>query len=149
MNADAIQAPARRKLSSFRRVVVAVLAVTGILLGLTALHSMTASPAAAQSQSEAQAQSQSQSVLHDHAATAELGTTPLAQACDEMCQMNCLLVGVACTFAVLTAVVGLLLARPAARSVEFSAFTRIIRVLAQRLAVPRPPSLVVLSICRT
>ena len=147
MNADAIQAPARRKLSSFRRVLVAVLAVTGVLLGLTALHSMTASPAAAQSQS--QSQSQSQNALHNHAATAELGTNPLAQACDEMCQMNCLLVGVACTFAVLTAVVGLLLARPAARSVEFSAFTRIIRVLAQRLAVPRPPSLVVLSICRT
>ena len=138
-----------------RKLLVLILTVSGILLGLVAMHSVdvgsTNSFAPGNSHgSAATASLQSASLAHAELVTSPTPTLMAGVAdCTGMCAMECLAFGMACALALLT--VALLRAR---RSVDSWMLLRqhladLIRTLPRVLALAAPPSLTALSISRT
>lgn len=157
MRAGAFSAHLALSGSRWRLTLAAVLAVAAVVVGLLTMHSMAG--AAMHHETGAPA-TITQGAAHDHA-SATAPTVPasvaaehhdpvLSVACDEACQMGCLMVGLICTLALLAVLVAFSLPRIAAALIAFrtSAQHAVSTVLAD-IASPRPPSLTALSISRT
>ncbi|MET4781139.1 hypothetical protein [Glaciihabitans sp. UYNi722] len=147
------------QLTLVRRALTAVLAIAALLLGLVAMHAMHAAPAAAETgmtnthvheNATAGTDDGVSEAVAMHAPVATAITSTSAQRCGGMCEMNCLLMGMVCAVSILAAVIGLLLIRrPSPPRFSVAKLVRILRVAAEHITVPTPPSLDVLSISRT
>ena len=143
--------------SRWRLALAAILAVTAVVIGLFTMHSMvgTASHSGAGNAPVTQA-----AESHIHPETSALQSAAvadphressvLAVACDQACQMSCLMVGLICALGLLAILVTILLPRigSALTSIK-NVGQRMIRAAVAVVASPRPPSLTALSISRT
>lgn len=155
------------------RAILALLAVAAVLLGIAAMHAPMAADAFAEA-GHAHAYTHTHADTHTHAhaddyatdtagvsagAVALLSGGPLMRAtfeagdgeCSGMCAVDCMMAGAACMLGIAAAAATglLLLARPAIENYAVPTAFRALSMTARRLATPRPPSLFVLSICRT
>jgi len=132
-----------RPRSSWRRVVIALLAVPAILIGLLAMHFLASEALApeAHSMSASAAESPMLAVAHNEA--------PAPEGCDEMCAPTHDMLGMACVLALLVSAVLIVFH---VFLLRFRASGAVLRVMVARLsalAPPAPPSLHILSISRT
>jgi hypothetical protein len=154
---------------SLRRLLLASLTIVAILLGLIAMHALSAGMNA---QSGHAAQSQMLSGMGTGAQTMP-GTQPMpgpddsappvvasafvaatavvsAQGSSEMWVMDCLLVGMVCALSLLFALIGLVLStRPSALLSYIRNVVRVARIVSSKFVLPTTPSLTALSISRT
>lgn len=142
-----------------RRLLIAVLTIATLLGGLIAMHSMVMSDGSAAAAAHLNSHSVDgtpawMGAVDRHAeevASTSKSSSLIAQAqsCGGACEMNCLLVGMVCALTMLAAIVGLLLVKwPAPPRLTIAAVVRIVRVVAQHIPAPVPPSLHMLSISR-
>lgn len=138
-----------------QRIVLATVAVAAILLGLVAMHAMNAAPSGHAMASHASVDL-STSAHHgvgtaEHALPAQ--TAPIGVAsprgANGLDADGCMIFGMLCALGILAVVVTLALIHREPRNRIFDAVRRKIDAAAQGLAIPRPPSLLVLSISRT
>lgn len=151
MNVTTLHLVAPVARAPWRRTLIAVLAITAVLVGLLAMHSLTVNSGNDQSGSHATSTVAAASVSADMSqANVEPEAPALLQTCTGgLCQVDCLMLGVLCTLGLLTAAVTWLLHRGIVPRVVSSPLTRTVSIVAQRLSELKPPSLVVLSISRT
>lgn len=135
----------------WRRTLIAVLAITAVLVGLLAMHSLAVNSGNGQSESHSSSTVVGAVVSADMSQTNVESEAPaLLQTCTGgLCQVNCLMLGVLCTLGLLTVALTWLLHRGITPRVISSPLTRVASIVAQRLSELTPPSLVVLSISRT
>ena len=143
----------------WRLMVAALLAVAAVVVGLLTMHSMTGT-AALHETTRATTVTPSLAA-HGHAedpASPNAAAVPavyqddaaLAVVCDEACQMECLMVGLICTLALLAILVAVSLPRVASvMSAISNVAARVVNAALTGVAPPRPPSLTALSISRT
>lgn len=151
MNVTTLHLVAPSARAPWRRTLIAVLAVMAVLVGLLAMHSLAVSSGNGQSESHASSTVAVAAVSGDLGhANIESEAPALVQTCTGgLCQVDCLMLGVLCTFGLLTAAVTWLLHRRIVPRVVSSPLTRVVSIVAQRLSELKPPSLVILSISRT
>lgn len=135
----------------WRRTLIAVLAISAVLVGLLAMHSLAINSGNSQSENQSSSTVAVAAVSSDLShANVEPEAPALLQTCTGgLCQVDCLMLGVLCTPGLLTAAVTWLLHRGNIPRVVSSPLTRVASIVAQRLSELKPPSLVVLSISRT
>jgi hypothetical protein len=174
--AEKVSAPGRFfSTGSLRRLLLASLTIAAILLGLIAMHALSAGVNA---QSGHTAQSQMTSAMDTGTQTMPgtqtvPGAQPMpvrddrvppaiasafvaaaavvsAQGSADMWVMGCLLVGMVCALILLFALIGLVLStRPSALLSYIRNAGRVARIVSSQLVLPTTPSLTALSISRT
>ncbi len=138
-----------------RRVLVLMLAVTGILLGLLAMHSVDLNPpsgsSGGHSHSAAEAPHPPSEALLVSGVTAESVPAPAQDSsdCAGLCAADCLAIGMACAMTLLT--VALFRGHRAAGGwiLQLAHLADFARTIPRRTIRLAPPSLTVLSISRT
>lgn len=132
-----------RPRSSWRRVLIALLAVPAILIGLIAMHFLASETLAPESHSVSVSVADSQALLVTH------NETPAPVGCSEVCAPTDDMLGMACVLALLVSAVLLVIHVLLFRYHTVVSVLRRIVARLSALAPPLPPSLHVLSISRT
>ena len=132
-----------RPRSSWRRVVIALLAVPAILIGLLAMHFLASESLAPESHSMTASAADSPMVAVAH------NEAPAPVGCDEMCAPTHDMLGMACVLALLVSADLIIFHVFLFRFRTLGAALRQIVARLSALAPPAPPSLHVLSISRT
>jgi hypothetical protein len=155
MSAHAFSAQLRLSRPNWRRALSALLAIAAMLVGLFAMHSMVGTGSHHEVGDTAVTAA---AAPHGHvgdaglmgAAAAHHDDPVLSVACDEACQMGCLVVGLICTLGLLAVLIAFHLPPVARRIMAAQIFSRrLVNAALATAAMPRPPSLVALSISRT
>lgn len=133
-------------------VLLAALTIVALLLGVVAMHALTPQPQASETSHS--------HIAHDGTAPAAIISIEtsasvsefawVGAACDGMCEMNCLIVGMICGLMLLAAVVGLLLlGRMSQPRLVLIRWRRVLRLFVSDPPFLPAPSLLTLSISRT
>jgi hypothetical protein len=139
-----------------RHLLGSLLAVAAVLLGIVAMHAMTGSAGSMAVEHLVHPHTHADEASHA-ASTQGDGNDAVLQipatdaetmACDEMCQLGCMLLGVACALGV-AALMTFMPTRAANPKVTIIRAPRSLTLLASRIILPEPPSLISLSISRT
>lgn len=130
-------------------------AVAAILLGLVTMHAMgagssdhSAAPHAAIS-SSAQTTDDAATAAHAHRDQSGLGESVSSGAAVGLAAGDCVIVGMLCALGILAVLFTLALIARVPVHRFFSNALRVITIAANGVSIPRPPSLLVLSISRT
>jgi len=140
---NAILTLSSRPRSSWRRVVIALLAVPAILIGLLAMHFLASESLAPE------AHSMSASVAAPPIPGNTHHEAPAPEGCEEMCGPTHDMLGMACLLALLVSATLIIFHLFLFRFRGIAAALRVIVARLSALAPPSPPSLHVLSISRT
>ena len=158
MRSGASSAHLSRRHFRWQRTLAAVVAVAAVVVALFTMQSMAGSLAHREAGSSTVAQAAGGD---DHAGSANPAVAAagdaerhvdamLAVACDEACQIGCLMVGLICTLGLLAVLLAFVLPPVAAALIDIRGQGhRILRGVIAAVAAPRPPSLTALSISRT
>lgn len=152
MDVSALHAhvPAAR---AFRRLLLlATVTLIAVIFGMLAMHTVTTTASAEPIVSQTQVvidQTSSVAVNTGLTASNDSASPVVASSCAGMCELNCLVFGLMCTVGTMAAVLTLLLYQRSSPRVLSAALMRVSVLVAQHVALLRPPSLFVLSISRT
>ena len=151
MDVSALHAhvPAAR---AFRRLLLlATVTLIAVIFGILAMHTVATTASAESIGSQTQVvidQTSSVAVNTGMTASNDSASPVVASSCAGMCELNCLIFGAMCTMT-MAAVLTLALHQQSSPRVLPVAMMRVSALVAQHIALLRPPSLFVLSISRT
>jgi len=132
-----------------RTALLAALAVLAIAVGLVSIQTFSEGTAIAQS-GGVSAQSASVGAHHSAPDATVVANAGLLDNCvGDLCGMGCVMLGMMCLLGLLTAVLTMIFRRGRPPLAAIEQAERAIRLVARRLVEPAPPSLHVLSVCRT
>ncbi|HEV7957114.1 MAG TPA: DUF6153 family protein [Marisediminicola sp.] len=139
---------------SLQRLIVATVAVAAILLGLLAMHAMGAessdhpTPPHTAAASPVQA-ADAPTAVHTHGSQTAPGENAVTQVLSELDAGDCMVFGVLCALGILAVIFTAALLRGEPASTTVGRTLQVFLIAARGVSLPRPPSLLVLSISRT